>query len=475
MTAPRLVRPFAPLTPVAPASDARVVIVSNRLPATVQLDGDAVRLTPSSGGLATGLRGVHERSGGTWIGWSGLADVSPRHAVRVDTRLAELSAAAVPLSADEVAGFYARYSNATLWPVLHDRFDAPPAAADWDTYRAVNLRFAQVVGRHLRPDDVVWVHDYHLMLVPRLLRALHPRARIGFFLHTPFPSLDALRRLPRVQRAALLDGLAAADVVAFHTPEYASRFECAARVELGRTDVRVTSCPMGIDVAAFESRAGDTRVAAEVARLRARGGPLLLGVDRLDYTKGIPERLEAFARLLDARPELRGHARLFQLAVPSREEVPAYQALRERVERVAARVNARFGTPTWQPIEYVYGSVDSVGLSALYRAADVMLVTPLRDGMNLVAKEFVASRTDDDGVLVLSERAGAAAELRAALLVDPHDVDGLARAYDAALSMSAAERRVRMRRLREAVRRHDVFAWAGACVDEIAQAPIANR
>jgi trehalose 6-phosphate synthase/phosphatase len=155
--------------------------------------------------------------------------------------------------------------------------------------------------------------------------------------------------------------------------------------------------------------------------------------------------------------------------------VPAYQALRERVERVAARVNARFGTPTWQPIEYVYGSVDSVGLSALYRAADVMLVTPLRDGMNLVAKEFVASRTDDDGVLVLSERAGAAAELRAALLVDPHDVDGLARAYDAALSMSAAERRVRMRRLREAVRRHDVFAWAGACVDEIAQAPIANR
>jgi trehalose 6-phosphate synthase/phosphatase len=346
----------------------------------------------------------------------------------------------------------------------------------------VNERFADAVARRVRPGDRVWVHDYHLMLVPRLVRARCPGARIGFFLHTPVPDAAALAAVP--QRAALLDGLLGADVVGFHTPAYADRFVDGVRSVLGRAardgavdggghPVHVGAFPMGIDAGAFAARASDPRVGAEVARLRAGGGPLLVGVDRLDYTKGIPQRLEAFARLLELRPELRGRARLLQVAVPSRESVPAYRALRAAVESLVASINARFGGDGWTPVEYLYGSVDAVRLSALHRAADVMLVTPLRDGMNLVAKEFVASRTDDDGVLVLSRHAGAAAELRAALLVDPADVEGLARSYDAALTMSAPERRVRMRRLRASVGAHDVFRWAGEFLDALGAEPVA--
>jgi trehalose 6-phosphate synthase/phosphatase len=380
----------------------------------------------------------------------------------------------VPLAATEVAGFYQRYANGVLWPALHDERQHPlPEPADWAMYQTVNERFADTVAAHMRPGDEVWIHDYHLMLVPRLLRDRCPDARIGFFLHTPFPSLESLVTVP--QRAALLDGLLGADVVGFHTRAYAARFVDAVRavlghrgyandVEDGERRVHVRACPMGIDFATFDARAADPRVASHVERLRREGGSLLVGVDRLDYTKGIPERLDAFERLLARSPELCGRVRLFQLAVPSREKVPAYRALRARVESLVARINARFGTPTWTPVEYVYGSVDALTLSAIYRAADVMLVTPLRDGMNLVAKEFVASRPDGDGVLVLSERAGAAAELRAALLVDPTDTDGLARAYETALALPAAERRVRMRRMRACVQRHDVFQWARECL-----------
>jgi trehalose 6-phosphate synthase/phosphatase len=477
MTSPRLRLEPPPLR--APAERGRVVIVANRLPVTVRIDDGGVALSPSSGGLATGLGGVHARSGGMWIGWPGVSGLSADAARQVEARLDEIGAAAVPLDASEVAGFYERYANGTLWPLLHALpAGAPASPADWATYLRVNLRYAEVAGRQLRPGDRVWVHDYHLMLVPRLLRARHPRARVGFFLHTPFPGADALATLPPAQRGALLDGLLGADVIGFHTEDDAERFREAAHTVLGRPvrgatvvvggrGVHVGAFPMGIDATAFAARASDPRVDAEVARLRAAGGdgPLLVGVDRMDYTKGIPERIEAFARLLEEHPELRGRARLFQLAVPSRETVPEYRALRERVEALVARVNARFGRDGWTPVEYVYGCVDPLRLAALYRAADVMLVTPLRDGMNLVAKEFVASRVDDDGVLVLSAHAGAAAELRAALLVDPSDVAGVARACHAALSMSAAERRVRMRRLRTVVRDGDVFGWAARFLD----------
>jgi trehalose 6-phosphate synthase/phosphatase len=466
----------------------RVVIVSNRLPLTVTATPEGRRVVPSSGGLATGLRGVHAPTDGAWVGWSG--DVSDPGAApdgSIERAFRQAGAFPVALSADEVAGFYDGYANEALWPLLHGRTDLVRASeADWERYCAVNERFARCAARQVRPGDQVWVHDYHLMLVPRLLRRYCPTARIGFFLHTPMPDAASLNLLPFRQRAALLDGVLGADLAGFHTAADVERFAAAVRETLGREPGaadrlgarRATATgafPMGIDAAAFDARAREARVDAEVRRLRAAGGPLFVGVDRLDYTKGIPERLDAFARLLERSPELHGRARLFQLAVPAREEVPAYRALRARVEERVARVNARFGRAGWTPVEYLYGTVDPVGLAGLYRAADVMLVTPLRDGMNLVAKEFVASRVDDDGVLVLSERAGAAAQLHAALRCDPSDVEALAAAYGDALALSAGERRVRMRRLRATVLRHDVGRWAESFLHALGADAAAGR
>jgi trehalose 6-phosphate synthase/phosphatase len=461
----------------------RVLIVANRLPVTAQVADGGVQLSPSSGGLATGLRGVHDRSGGLWIGWSGtsLPPAAPERRA-LDRRLAEIGAVPVDMSEEEVRRFYAGYSNAVLWPLLHDRVDRMATPDEWAAYQRINERYADVVAREVRPGDTIWVHDYHLMLVPALLRERCPDARIGFFLHTPFPSPDVLAALP--ERATLLDGLLGADLVGFHTPQYVAHFLDAVGSVLGhRVDgevvssggrrVRVRDFPMGIDAAAFAARAEDARVARDVAELRRDGEALFVGVDRLDYTKGIPERLAAFARFLELEPSALGRVRLRQLAVPSREDVPAYRTLRAEVERWVARINARFARPGWRPIEYTYGSVDGSRLSALYRAADVMLVTPLRDGMNLVAKEFVASRTDHDGVLVLGIGAGAAAALREALLVDPRDVDGLAGAYRAALAMSPGERRVRMRRLRATVQGSDVFRWTSDFLESLG-APTAS-
>ena len=455
----------------------RLLIVSNRLPFTVRLAKGMPELVPSSGGLATALRGVHERGGTLWLGWSGVpTGLAPAAQEEIDLRLAERGALGVPLTEHEIGGFYRRYANEVLWPVLHDR---PQLAhldpADWATYRAVNARFAEAIARELRPGDRVWIHDYHLMLVPRFLRERSPDALVGYFLHTPFPALESLRRLPHAHRAALLDGVLGADMLGFHTSGDASRFLESVQSTLGRITnahevrdgdrrVRVQACPISIDFAAMDARAADPGVIARAEAMRRRGGALMVGVDRLDYTKGIPERLRAFAELLTRHPEHQGTLRLFQLVVPSREEIPAYRALRTEVDSLVANINARFGNAEWTPIEYVYATVDAATLAMLYRAADVMVVTPLRDGMNLVAKEFVASRSDDDGVLVLSQQAGASDELRAALLVDPTDVASLADVYARALTMSPPERRVRMRRLRRIVRRHDVHQWVRACL-----------
>lgn len=458
----------------------RVLIVSNRLPLTAVVRGNDVRLRRSSGGLATGLHGVHQRSGGLWIGWSGAAsDVSPAIRGAIEKSMRAAGAVAISLDENELAGFYKRYSNSLLWPVLHGR-QARGGEPDWPTYQAVNVRYANAVAEHALPGDSVWVHDYHLMLVPGLLRLRRPDLRIGFFLHTPFPEPAVFASLP--DRAALLEGVLGADVIGFHTADYARRFvatvkEClphATRdneVTVHKRVVEVIACPMGVDAATFSAHGGAPAVAKEASRLRGAGPcRLLVGVDRLDPTKGIPRRLLAFERLLSIRPALRGRVRFIQVAVPSREDLPRYRETRTRVEEIVRRINERFGRPDWTPVEYVYGSVDVQALVALYRAADVMLVTPLCDGMNLVAKEFVASRVDGDGVLVLSDQAGAAVELRTALLVDPRALDHLVGAYESALAMSVGERRVRMRRLRHAVAANDVFHWASRFLD-ILRAP----
>ena len=456
----------------------RVIIVSNRLPVTATVEGGALRLARSAGGLATGLSSHHERSGGLWIGWPGSAELlGAVDAAEVERRFAALGTVPVMLSADEVARYYGHMSNGVLWPLFHYLLDQIPLhVTDWDVYEAANVRFADAVVAHHRPGDLIWVHDYQLMLVPELVRRRVPDARIGFFLHIPFPSSEVFAALPA--RAEVLRGLLGADLVGFHTASYARHFTSTVRrvlgvqADAGATPIRIAHdgretevnvFPMGIDAASFSARARSPAVSAALALTRSPSDiALFLGVDRLDYTKGIPRRLLAFEQLLLRHPELHERVRLVQLAVPSREGVGAYQRIRRQVDGLVGRINGDFGTARWTPIHYLYRSVTDDELLALYRAAAVMLVTPVRDGMNLVAKEFVASRVDEDGVLVLSEFVGAAAELSAALSVNPYDVDGSAEVYHRALTMPHAERRSRMQAMRARVAAYDVHAWSAS-------------
>jgi len=460
----------------------RLLIVSNRLPITVRLaEGGAVSVEPSTGGLATGMKGPHERLRGLWIGWPGDLERLPDGARReVDRRLAELRLAGVPLSADEIARYYEGYSNAILWPLFHYSVARlPNEVSGFDTYEQVNARFADEVAARWQPGDLVWIHDYQLMLVPAMLRERVPDARIGFFLHIPFPSSEIFRLLP--QRERLLEGLLGADLLGFHTATYLRHFASAALRLVGATtevdrlrwqgrEVRMGVFPMGIDAAHFSALASSPEVEELVASHRREGHQLLLGLDRLDYTKGIQRRLLAFEALLRAHPELTRKVRLVQVAVPSRENVEAYRELREEVDALVGRIHGEFATPDWSPIHYLYRGLSQAEIVALYRATDAVLVTPLRDGMNLVAKEFVAARSDGDGVLVLSEFAGAAAEMTEALLVNPYDVQRTAEVFYQALTLPEEERRTRLALLRERVMTRDVHAWAKDFIARLEQA-----
>jgi trehalose 6-phosphate synthase/phosphatase len=474
-------------THVPDAHPPRLLIVSNRLPVSVEVDDDGLHLSPSAGGLATGLRTPHERSGGLWIGWPG--DTSALDDAQRDElghRITALRAVPVWLDAEEVKRFYEGFSNEVLWPLFHYRIDQIPIdVEDWGVYERVNRRFAETIAAHYQPGDLVWVHDYQLMLVPHMLRQLVPEVRIGFFLHIPFPSSEVFRTLPF--REQLLEGLLGADLVGFHTPDYMRHFASSLlrtfglaadidHVRVGDRAVAFGAFPMGIDAAAIVALAAEPRTALEVGTLRGSDGcAILVGIDRLDYTKGIPRRLLSFEHLLRDRPELRERVRLIQVAVPSRTNVEAYQEFRQQVEALVGRVNGAFGTPSWTPIQYLYRSLSEADVVALYRAADVMVVTPVRDGMNLVAKEFVAARTDDDGVLVLSEFAGAASELAEALHVNPFDVGRTAEALHRALTMSPAERGTRMRGLRRRVLTYDVHRWVRSFLESLEEVSAARE
>lgn len=462
----------------------RTLIVSNRLPfAAIERDGE-YWLRPSSGGLATALRRLHGRMNSLWIGAANLVDLAGAPPDVMNARFKAARLVAIALSRDEVSGFYRRYSNGVLWPVLHDLTPHVPDGSGWDTYRAVNRRFADVVVAEWSEGDTIWVHDYQLMLAPAMIRVRLPAAKIGFFLHTPFARAEAMTALEHWPELAR--GINGADVVGFQTVGDARRFALAtgesitadngARgvVEVSARRARIGAFPIAIDHAWFAERSRRPGVLNVCASIRAAAtGPLFVGVDRLDYTKGIPERLLAFRRLLDFEPELRGRARFIQVAIPSRDGVEGYAELRQRIATIVAEINASLGTPRWTPIEFFVGSIDQSRLVALYRSADVMVVTPTRDGMNLVAKEFVASRTDGEGALVLSRYAGAAEELRGALNVEPADAGSIMEAYRRALRMSAAERRSRMRRLRAAVRSRDIFDWARAFLGAVTDSELA--
>jgi trehalose 6-phosphate synthase/phosphatase len=452
--------------------DRRLLIVSNRLPVTVRVADGRASVKRSVGGLATGLQGPHDRSGGLWIGWPGALDGLDAPARDdVARQLAQLRTVPLDLDPHEIATFYEHISNGVLWPICHDRVDQLPLSVDgWDVYESANARYADAVAAHYRPGDLVWVHDYHLMRVPALLRERIPDAKIGFFLHIPFPNPEIFFTLPT--RRWLVEGLLGADLIGFHTRRYHGHFRAVLRrlfsieadaqgvVPWKDRRVRLGVFPMSIDADDFATRAAADEVLAKADEYRRPHERLLVGIDRLDYTKGIPRRLLAIERLLTLYPEWKERVRLIQVAVPSRDGVGAYRRFRREVESAVGRINGEFATPNWTPIQYIHRSVSSTTLLGLYRAADVMLVTPVRDGMNLVAKEFPASRIDEDGVLILSEFAGAADELRDALIVNPYDIDGTAEAIHRALTMGSDERATRMRALRATVVAHDVHRWA---------------
>ncbi len=468
---------------------ARLLLVSNRLPVTASLNGSKFAIEQSTGGLATGLRGAQWPDGCRWVGWPGdLPRLSAAKRAELKSELASMDCVPVLLSKREVRGFYDDTSNAVLWPVFHYFLDnIPPDAGSWETYRSVNQKFAQLVAEEYRPGDVVWVHDYQLLLLPAMLRELLPGARIGFFLHIPFPSSEVFSVLP--WREEILRGMLGADLIGFHTPEYLRHFTTALVrvlgldaqvdhvVEDGR-DVMLGVYPMGIDAGTWNERADQPSIRDNVEAIRseAAGRKILVGIDRLDYTKGILRRLLAFERMFKQDPALLERVRLLQVSVPSRERVGSYNDFRRKVDEVIGRINGELATPSWTPIVNLHRSLSPDEVAGLYRAADVMLVTPLRDGMNLVAKEFVASRSDEDGVLVLSEFAGAAWELGEALHANPYDLDHLASRIRQALAMSDDERRRRMRGLRRRVMSYDVHRWVAAFTDDLrASAPAAEQ
>lgn len=442
----------------------RLVVASNRT---------ATPGAERAGGLAVALSdALTERGGGIWFGWSGDVVAQESRGVRlyadgdIDFALADLTEA-------EHRGFYLGYANNALWPVFHYRVDlAHFDDAEFEAYAAVNRRFGRLLYQQLRRDDVVWIHDYQFLLIGQELRNNGWRGPIGFFLHIPFPAPEVLAALPQHHRLAR--GLADCDVLGFQTARDAGNFTRymveqhgaevtgEGRLRVFDRTVCVAPFPIGIDPDEFRRLAEGPPARAAAHRLgrMIENRALVIGVDRMDYSKGLPQRLEAFGRLLDENEKLRGHVTLLQIAPPSREMVDAYRDLREELDRLAGRVNGDYSDLDWTPIRYLARGYPREELAGLYRLARVGLVTPLHDGMNLVAKEYVAAQQPDDpGVLILSEFAGAAERMEAALLVNPHDVSGMADAIRRALEMPQDERIERWQALDAEVRTHDVTRW----------------
>jgi trehalose 6-phosphate synthase/phosphatase len=458
----------------------RLVIVSNRLPLTSKQRGDSVEFSPSSGGLVTaiGAHLEHQRArdpdfDSLWVGWPG-SEIAPELEGRVRAELARHHASPVFLSEEDSNDFYYGFCNRTLWPLFHyfsSFVDYDPKT--WQTYVHVNRVFCDALAALLEPGDTVWIHDYQLLLLPAMLRERYPEASIGFFLHTPFPSFELFRMLPRGWKEQLLEGMLGADLIGFHVHEYTQHFlQCTLRTlgfehRLGRIIVgdqirRADTFPLGVDVGKFERTSESEAVIARSQQIaeELRGARIILSVDRLDYTKGLLERLRGYAQFLDSHPGWQGKVTFVLLVVPSRIEVPRYRALKEELDEHIGKLNGRFGRIDWTPVVYQYHAVGFDELVALYRAADVALITPLRDGMNLVAKEYLASKPDGTGVLILSELAGAARELGEAILINPNHREEIVDALAQALEMPHEEQLRRNRPLRERLRRNDASGWA---------------
>jgi trehalose 6-phosphate synthase len=452
-------------------ADSPVVVVANRLPVDQVTDPDGTtRWQRSPGGLVTALEPFVAGRGGAWVGWSGSAGDAPE-----PFESGGMSLVPVPLSEEEVDRYYEGMSNASLWPLYHDVVEKPEYHRTWwDAYVQVNKRFAERTAEVAAEGAIVWVHDYQLQLVPAMLRQRRPDLTIGFFLHIPFPPYELFTQLP--WRSAVVEGLLGADLVGFQRPSAAANFVQLARrlhdlpargttIEYDGRTVTARAFPISIDVKAFEELASRPDVVKRAEEIRSElGNPsrMILGVDRLDYTKGIAVRFNAIQELLEEGIVEAPDTVMVQVATPSRERVEHYVHMRETIEQQVGHINGVFGSLGGPAVHYINQSVPREELAALYRAADVMLVTPYRDGMNLVAKEYVAARSDLGGTLVLSEFAGAAAELKQAFLVNPHDIAGVKNQLVRALRIEPAEAAKRMRAMRRHLARNDLEHWASS-------------
>ena len=469
----------------------RLVVVSNRLPVVIkQIDG-IWTFTPGSGGLVSALAPVLRNRGGIWIGWPGTSEADPSTLsglLREATRHSGYCLKPVSLDERDKEDFYYGFANEVIWPLFHDlQSHCNFAPRYWDAYNRVNRRFADVIMQNARPGDFIWIHDYHLMNVGQELRAKGIRARVGFFLHIPFPPLDIYMKLP--WRFPLLRALLEYDLIGFQTLRDRRNFLQCVRliapnmsisgkgqvitIRVGNRELRVGTFPIGIDYQEFAHGSTNEIVVRKACALHEDlpGRQVLLGVDRLDYTKGICHRFEAFRNALQRFPELHHRTTLIQVVVPSREDIPKYNDLKMEMERLVGEINGQFTQSGWVPIHYIFRNLSRTELLAYYRACEIALITPLKDGMNLVAKEFCAAAQENNSVLILSEFAGAAAQLqKGALLVNPYNVEEVAETLQRAITMGPEERRARMHKLKRFVREHDIFWW----VDSFLRAAIAK-
>ncbi|MFH1679016.1 MAG: trehalose-6-phosphate synthase [Candidatus Eisenbacteria bacterium] len=469
----------------------RLVVVSNRLPIVMEKDGGGWSARPGSGGLVTAMAPVLRDRGGLWIGWPGAVDAPRLNDFLGEAgREAGYDLRAVRLTAEEERDFYVGFCNEILWPLFHDLVDRCNMDPDyWGTYRTVNGKYAEALRSCVRPGDITWVHDYHLMGVAREFRDQGGGdLPISFFLHIPFPPPDIFLKLP--WRSQVLEDLLQYDLIGFQTQRDRRNFtHCLSAVlrepsirgkgrvitasHEGRA-VRLGVFPIGIDYAFFDRESGTEEVSSRAWEIHSNlpKRQIILGVDRLDYTKGIPQRLRAFSTALRKHPELIQNVTLAQVVVPSREDVPEYRTLKTEIDRLVGEINGQFTRHGWVPIQYMFRSLTRDQLLGYYRTAEIALVTPLKDGMNLVAKEYCACSIEENGVLILSEFAGAAAQLRGgALLVNPYDREAVGDAIFRAYHMGAEERGVRMRRLRQTCRNQDIFWW----VDSFLRAAVSKE
>jgi trehalose 6-phosphate synthase/phosphatase len=452
----------------------KIIIISNRLPVTVKRNGKGLEYIISIGGLSTGLKKFHEEADSLWIGWPGISDeeITGREKRSIEKTLKEkFKCIPVFLTQEELSKYYYGFCNNTIWPLFH-YFPSQTEyeANNWEAYKEINQKFYDQVKSIIRKDDIVWVHDYQLMLLPETIKRYHRSAKVGFFLHIPFPSVELIRQL--AWRAEILKGLLGADLIGFHTYDYVRHFLSSTRRLLGLDDlmnvikyqdryVKVGCFPMGIDFKRFSGDCIESKLCPEVLELQKTGYTKnILSIDRLDYTKGIPGRIRAFIKFLQNYPEYIEKVRLNLIVAPSRTEIDDYEILLKEIRQLISEANGSYGTMNWMPIWFLFKSFSQNDMIGFYRNSDVLLVTPLRDGMNLIAKEYVAARTDLGGMLVLSETAGAANELTEAVMVNANDIDSVARGIRTALELPMEDKRARNKTMNLRLKKYTVEEWA---------------